>query len=185
MALALEYLPLVLFFVAYKLYGIYVATGVAIAASVITIVVAKLRGSPISVMQWVSLFIIVVFGGATILLKDEFFIKWKPSVLYLCAAGALVVGKLLYKKDWLKALFSQADLKLPDSAWTNLTWAWVGFFVFLAALNGYVATHYSLDTWVNFKVWGVMGIMLVFFLGMGVYLARFMKEVPESQKPLK
>jgi intracellular septation protein len=175
MAILLEYLPLVLFFIAYKISGIYVATGVAIVASVVAIVFSKLRGTPVTTMQWVSLFIIVVFGGATILLHDEFYIKWKPSVLYLCAAGALLVGKLIYKQDWLKKLFAQAQLELPGHVWTRLTWSWVGFFAGLAALNGYVATHYSLDTWVNFKVWGVMGIMLVFFLGLGLYLAKYVK----------
>jgi intracellular septation protein len=185
MALFFEYLPLILFFAAYKWYGIYVATGVAIAASIATLAIAKLRRTPITVMQWVSLFIIVVFGGATILLQDEFYIKWKPSVLYLCGALALLIGKLVYRKDWLKSLFAQAELNLPDRVWTTLTWSWIGFFVGLAALNGYVATKYSLDTWVNFKVWGVMGLMFLFFLGLGVYLARFLKHAPEIEKPLK
>ncbi len=175
----LEYLPLILFFGAYKLYGIYVATGVAIAASIATLAFAKARGMPISVMQWVSLFIVVVFGGATILLKDEMFIKWKPSVLYLFGAGALAFGKIVYRKDWLKSLFAQAQLDMPDTAWSKLTWSWVTFFVFLAGLNGYVATYFSLDAWVNFKVWGVMGIMLVFFLGMGLYISRVAK-MPEA-----
>jgi intracellular septation protein len=175
MQILIEYLPLILFFAAFKLYGIYVATGVAIAASVLAIAFTMLRGGKVSVMQWVSLVIVVVFGGATIALHDEMYIKWKPSVLYTCGAIALAIGKIFFKKNWLKAVFSQAQLELPDSVWSTLTWLWVGFFLFLAALNGYVATHYSLDTWVSFKVWGFMGIMLVFMIGNGLYLARYMK----------
>lgn len=179
MALFLEYLPLILFFVAYKVWGIYVATGVAIAASFVTIGVAKLRGGAVTMIQWVSLFIIVVFGGATILLHDEVYIKWKPSVLYASVAAALLVGKLVYKKDWLKTLFAHAQLDLPAHVWSALTWSWVGFFAFLAALNGYVATHFSLDTWVNFKVWGVMILMLAFFLLLGLYLSKYVKTETE------
>jgi intracellular septation protein len=171
----LEYLPLILFFVAYKLKGIYVATAVAIIASIVTLGISKMQRRDISVMQWVSLFVVVVFGGATILLQDETFIKAKPSVLYLVAAAALAVGKLVYKKDWLKSLFAQAQLDLPDAVWTRLTWAWIVFFGFLAALNAYVAMAFSMDAWVNFKVWGVMALMAIFFVGLGVYLSRFMK----------
>ncbi len=175
MQILIEYLPLILFFAAFKLYGIYVATGVAIAASIAVIGLTMARGGKVSVMQWVSLAIVVIFGGATIALQDEMYIKWKPSVLYACGAIALVVGKLYFKKDWLKALFSQAQLELPAPVWTTLTWAWVCFFFFLAALNGYVATHYSLETWVSFKVWGFMGLMFVFILGNGLYLSRYLK----------
>jgi intracellular septation protein len=174
MQLIVEYLPLILFFAAYKLYGIYIATGVAIGASIGTILYARFKTGKVTPLQWISLVIIGVFGGATIVLHDETFIKWKPSVLYVCMAGALLIGKVFYKKDWLASLFAQANLVLPAKVWTTLTWTWIAFFSFLAALNGYVATHYSLDAWVNFKVWGVMGMMLVFFLGIGVYLSRHM-----------
>jgi intracellular septation protein len=178
MQIFIEYLPLILFFAAFKLYGIYAATGVAIVASVLSIAYAYFKTKKVNAMQWVSLVIIVVFGGATIFLQDERFIKMKPSVLYLCGAAALAVGKLWFKQDWLAKVFSQAELNLPASVWTTLTWAWVGFFCFLAALNMYVANTYSLDQWVTFKVWGMMGIMLVFMVGNGFYLAKFMKTEP-------
>jgi intracellular septation protein len=175
MQIFVEYLPLILFFAAFKLYDIYVATAVAIVASVLSIAYAWTKTKKVTTMQWVSLFVIVVFGGATIYLKDERFIKLKPSVLYLCAAGALTVGKLWFKEDWLAKVLSQAQLQLPAAVWTTLTWAWVGFFCFLAALNVYVANNYPLDTWVTFKVWGMMGLTLIFMLGNGLYLARYVK----------
>ena len=175
MQIFVEYLPLILFFVAFKLYGIYVATGVAIVASVLSIGFAWTKTRKVTVMQWVSLFVIVVFGGATIFLKDERFIKLKPSVLYLCAASALAVGKLWFKEDWLSKVLAQAQLTLPAPVWTTLTWAWVGFFCFLAALNYYVAQSYPLDTWVTFKVWGMMALLFGFIVLNGLYLARYVK----------
>jgi intracellular septation protein len=175
MQILAEYLPLILFFVAFKLHDIYVATGVAIVASVLSIAFAWSKTKHVTPMQWISLFVIVVFGGATIFLKDERFIKLKPSVLYLCAAAALAVGKLWFKEDWLSKVLAQAQLTLPASVWTTLTWAWVGFFCFLAALNFYVAQHYALDTWVTFKVWGLMALLLVFIVLNGLFLARYVK----------
>jgi intracellular septation protein len=175
MQIFVEYLPLVLFFASFKLYGIYVATGVAIVTSVLTIAYAYSKTKKVNAMQWVSLVIIVVFGGATIFLQDERFIKMKPSVLYVCCAAALAVGKLWFKQDWLAKIFAQAELNVPASVWTTLTWSWVGFFCFLALLNFYVANTYSLDQWVTFKVWGIMGILLVFMVANGLYLTRYMK----------
>lgn len=176
MQFILEYAPIILFFVAYKLKDIYTATAVAIVASVLAIGYAWFSTRKISPMQWLSLGIIVVFGGATLLLHDETFIKWKPSALYGAFCVVLLFGKLVLKRDWIKVVFQQAQIAAPDSLWGALTWAWIAFFAFMAGLNGYVATHFSLDTWVNFKVWWAMGIFLVFTIANVAVLARYMKD---------
>jgi intracellular septation protein len=173
MQLLADYFPLVLFFVAFKWAGIWVATAVAIAASIVQIAWFHWRGK-VSAVHWISLAIIVVFGGATLLLQDETFIKWKPTVLYLTFAVVLAGGKLVWRRNLLGYLMK--ELNLPAAVWTRLTWSWVTFFSFMACLNWYVAFHYSTDAWVNFKVWGAMGLFLVFALAQGVVLARYVTE---------
>ena len=182
MQFLLEYAPIILFFVAYKLKDIYLATSVAIAASVLAIAYAWFVSKKVSTMQWLSLAIIVVFGGATLLLHDETFIKWKPSALYGAFGLTLLFGKLALKRDWIQAVFKQAQIDAPDAVWSKLTWGWIAFFMFMAGLNGYVASNYSLDTWVNFKVWWAMGLFLSFTIGNVAMLAKYMKErEPEAK----
>jgi intracellular septation protein len=176
MQFALEYAPIILFFVAYKLKDIYFATGIAIAASVAVIAYAYFVQKKVSTIQWVSLAIIVVFGGATLLLHDETFIKWKPSALYGVFAITLLVGKFLFKRDWIGVLFQQANFNAPQNVWTKLTWAWIVFFIAMAALNGYIATNFSLDAWVNFKVWWAMGIFLVFTIANVLLLSKYIAD---------
>src|SRR5512139_232210 len=173
MQLLADYLPLILFFVAFKLKGIYVATAVAIAASVIQIAWFAWRGK-VSTVHWLSLVIIVVFGGATLLLQDETFIKWKPTVLYGLFGATLAIGRLAFRRNLLTHLMQ--GIALPGPVWTRLTWAWVAFFAFMGVANWYVAFHYSTDTWVNFKVWGGIGLFLAFALAQGMLLARHVRE---------
>ncbi len=176
MQFALEYAPIILFFVAYKLKDIYFATGIAIGASIAVIAYAYFVQKKVSTIQWVSLAIIVVFGGATLLLHDETFIKWKPSALYGVFAITLLVGKIGFKRDWIGVLFQQANFKAPQSVWTKITWVWIAFFIGMAALNGYIATHFSLDAWVNFKVWWAMGIFFAFTIANVLVLSKYMAD---------
>jgi intracellular septation protein len=173
MQLLADYFPLILFFVAFKWQGIWVATAVAIAASIVQIVWFHFRGK-VSAIHWISLVVIVVFGGATLILQDETFIKWKPTVLYLTFGLVLAAGKLVLRRDLLGYLMK--DITLPPSVWTGLTWAWIAFFAAMALANWYVAFHFTTETWVNFKVWGGIGLFLVFALAQGVVLARYMTE---------
>ena len=168
-----DYFPLILFFIAFKWQGIYFATGVAIAASIAQIVYFKWRGR-VSPVHWMSLVIIVVFGGATLLLQDETFIKWKPTVLYALFGTVLAVGKLAFRRDLMSLLLK--DIALPPAVWSTVTWSWVGFFAAMALANWYVAFHFSTDAWVNFKVWGGIGLFVAFALVQGVWLARHMPE---------
>lgn len=177
MQLIADYFPLILFFLAFKWQGIMVATAVAIAASVVQIAWFKWKGK-VSPIHWISLVIIAVFGGATLILQDEVFIKWKPTVLYGAFCTVLAVGKLAFGRDLIAYLLK--DIVLPPAIWTRVTWSWAAFFAAMAALNWYVAFHFPTETWVNFKVWGGIGLFFAFALAQGLLLARY---ITEPQKP--
>jgi intracellular septation protein len=170
--------PVVLFFVAFKLFDIYVATGVAIAATFAQVGWLKLRGRKVENMVWVSLAVIVVFGGATLALQDETFIKWKPTVLYWLFATVLTIAALGFRKNLIRAMM-QAQMSLPDAVWDRLLASWVAFFAGMGALNLVVAYHFSTDAWVNFKLFGGIGLLLVFVLLQALVLARHVEDKPE------
>ena len=176
MQLLADYFPLILFFVAFKWQGIYVATGVAIAASVVQIALLRWKRGHVAPVHWLSLAIIVVFGGATLILHDEVFIKWKPTVLYGLFGAILAVGRLGFGRNLIS--YVMQGITLPAAVWNRVTWSWVGFFAFMAVLNAYVAFNFSTDTWVNFKVWGGIGLFLVFALVQGLFLSRHLVEEP-------
>jgi intracellular septation protein len=177
MQLLADYFPLLLFFIAFKWQGIYFATAVAMIASVAQIAWFKWKGK-LSAIHWMSFAIIAVFGGATLWLKDDVFIRWKPSVLYGLFGTILMVGKLAFGRDLIGALLK--DITLPPAVWSRVTWSWTAFLFAMAVLNWYVAFHYPLETWVNFKVWGGIGLFLVFALAQGLMLARHIEEPKEE-----
>jgi intracellular septation protein len=179
MKLLLDFFPIALFFAAFKLWGIYVATGVAIVATVIQIAWLKYAHGKVEPMQWLSLGIIVVFGGATILAHDETFIKWKPTVLYWLMGGTLAAGLLFFRKNLLKSLMG-AQLELPDNAWRAMNWSWVTFFAVMGVLNLWVAYSFDTNTWVNFKLFGGLGLMALFVVAQALYLGRYMKDTKEA-----
>lgn len=150
--------------------GIYLATLVAIVASFGQIGWVKLRGNKVETMLWVSLGIIVVFGGATLWLHDESFIKWKPTVLYWIFAG-IIFGATVFGRNVIKSLMG-AQMELPDPVWGRLNASWGGFFAFMGLANLLVAFNFSTDTWVNFKLFGSLGLMLVFVIGQSIMLTR-------------
>jgi intracellular septation protein len=174
MQLLFDFFPLLLFFAAYLWQGIYVATGVAIVASVVQIAWIHWKHGRASVTHWLSLVIIVVFGGATLLLQDKTFIMWKPTVLYGLFGAILAVGKLGFGRDLLAHLMK--GVALPQPVWTRLTWAWVAFFAFMGVANWYVAFHFSEQTWVLYKVWGGIGLFLGFAVLQGMWLSRYLPE---------
>jgi intracellular septation protein len=169
-----EYFPLILFFVAFKLADIYTATAVAIVASVVQIGYFKWRRGKVATMHWVSLAIIVIFGGATLLLHDETFIKWKPTVLYWLFGLVLLVGRVAFGRNLIGALLP--DLTLPESVWARVTWAWVAFLGAMGAAHLYIATHFPTDVWVNFKIWGGIGMFMLAAVGTVASVARYLPE---------
>ena len=175
MKLLFDMFPVILFFVAYKAADIFVATGVAIVASVAQIAWLKLRRHPVENMQWVSLGIIVVFGGMTLLLHDETFIKWKPTVLYALFAAALLVGRYAMGRNLIRAMMGK-QVRLPEPVWDRLNIAWVLFFVLLGALNLVFAFRFSTDVWVNFKLFGSLGLTVLFVVAQAVWFSRHVLE---------
>ncbi len=172
--------PIILFFVAFKVYGIYVATGVAIAGTFVQIGWVWLRHRKVDNMLWVSLAVIVVFGGATLILQNETFIKWKPTVLYWLFAGTLAISALMFKKNLIRSMMEK-QVSLPDPVWGRLLTSWIAFFTVMGVLNLYVAYNFSTDAWVNFKLFGGLGLMLVFVVLQALMMAKHIQEQEESK----
>jgi len=160
---------------------IILATTVTVAASVTQISYLLVRRKKIDAMLWASFLIITILGGLTIYFHNENFIKWKPTMLYWCLAGALLFSQLIMKKNLTRSIMKQLEeeLVIPESVWFTLNIVWVLFYFGMGCLNLYVAFSFSNDTWVNFKL-GSMGLVFVFLLAQVVYLSRFGKPAKES-----
>ena len=167
--------PVALFFVAFKLFDIYTATAVAIGATFLQIGWLKWKRRKVDTMMWISLAIIVVFGGATLALHDETFVKWKPTVLYWLFAVSLAGSELLFRRNLIRAMLGE-QVRMPDGVWVRLNWSWVAFFTLMGAANLLVAYNFPTDTWVNFKLFGGMGLMLAFVVLQALFLARYIEE---------
>ena len=170
-----DLLPVVLFFIAFKLAGIYVATAVAIATTLLQVGWLKLRRQRVHPMLWASLGIIAVFGGATLLLQNETFIKWKPTVLYWLFAVVLAVAVLAFRKNLIRAMM-ETQVTLPEFVWGRLLASWIAFFAVMGVLNLVVAYNFSTDAWVDFKLFGGIGLMLAFVVLQALMLARHIED---------
>jgi intracellular septation protein len=160
--------------------GIYLATLVAIVASFGQIAWVKLRGHKVETMMWVSLGIIVLFGGATLWLHDESFIKWKPTVLYWIFAG-IIFGAAALGRNVIRKLMGE-QMELPDPAWGRLNASWGVFFALMGVANLFVAFNFSTDAWVNFKLFGSLGLMLVFVIGQSMMLTRYLDKADQDKE---
>src|SRR5262245_49305028 len=167
--------PLVLFFIAWSLYDIFMATAVAIGATVAQVAWMWLRHRRVDNMLWATLAIMVVFGGATLALRDPTFIKLKPTVLYWAFAGALLGYQALAGKNLIRLLMEKS-MTLPDVVWRKLNLSWAGFFLAMGALNLYVAYTFSEAIWVQFKVFGGIGLMLAFVVLQAFMLAPYVED---------
>jgi intracellular septation protein len=181
MKILFDFFPIILFFVVFKVKDIYWATATAIAASVLLIAWKLLRKQKIEFQLWLSLFVVAVFGGLTLILHNETFIKWKPTVLYLTLALVLLFGQLALKKNLVKAMLGK-ELVLPDRVWSGLNLAWILFFAVTSGLNLLVAYTVPTATWVNFKLFGLLGLTLLFAVGQAVVISKHVKPAP-PQKP--
>ena len=157
---------------------VLLATVVVIVATLAQVAFLLVRGKKIDMMLWVSLGLVSVLGGATIWFHNENFIKWKPSVLYWVMGLAFWTSQVLFRKNLLQALIGD-QLDLPPGVWQRLNFAWIAFFAFMGLLNLYIAYSFSTDTWVNFKLFGGIGLMLGFTVGQGVYISRHI--APEAK----
>lgn len=200
MKLLFDLFPVILFFITFKFSGnnpesaanlvgtllgsttvdikmapILLATVVVIVATVAQIVWVHFRHGKVDKMLWVSLVLVTVFGGMTLIFQDETFIKWKPTILYWVFAISMVFSTLVLKKNPVRAMLGE-QLTLPDPVWNKITLSWIVFFLFMGGLNLIVAFNFPTDTWVNFKLFGGMGLLLVFVLGQGILLSKYVED---------
>ncbi|MCP4989632.1 MAG: septation protein A [Colwellia sp.] len=181
MHLFLEYFPLVIFFIVNSIAGIYWATGSLIVAACIQIIYFKIKKEKIPAKQWIIFGLIVVFGGLTIYLQNDAFLKWKVTIINTFFAGALIVSNSLFNKNIIKEFLGES-LSLPENIWSRLNFSWALFFLFCAGLNYYVAFSYDLDTWVNFKVFGLTGLMFIFSISSILVLYKYLPVEKEEEK---
>lgn len=170
-----DFLPLILFFIAFKLQGLYVATAVAIAAAFIQVLVSWLQHRRVEKMHLLTLGLLVVFGGATLLLQDETFVKWKPSVLNWLFGLAFLVTGVIGRRTLAERLMGKV-LDMPRSLWVKLNFSWALFFVALGGANLYVAYEFSTEIWVNFKVFGILALSVLFLIMQFMFLSRYIRD---------
>jgi intracellular septation protein len=185
-----DFFPLILFFAAFKLYDIYVATAIAIVATFMQVGYIWLKYRRFETTHIITLVVISFFGGLTLFFHNDAFIMWKPSVVNWIFA-LIVIGSVLLKRSVIKTLMGK-QLELPDSVWFKLSIAWGIFFLAMGFLNMYVAFYYQTDlpeevrreTWVNFKVFWMLGLTLLFSVAQMLFIAKYID--PESlDKPEK
>lgn len=174
-----DLLPVILFFVAFKLYDIYVATAVAIGVTLAMIIYAKIRHGKIEKMLLINGAIISVLGGITLLLHDQTYIMWKPTVLYWLMAAVLLVSNQFFKKNFIQQMMGKM-IHAPKPVWDKVNLVWVSFLILLGLLNLYVAFNYSLDIWVNFKLFGVTSLMFVFVIAHTIALRKYLIDPTEE-----
>jgi intracellular septation protein len=175
-----DFFPIVLFFIAYKIYGIYVATAVAIAASFFQVGQYWLKHRRFENMHLATLALITVFGGLTLALQDETFIKWKPSIVNWLFGIVFLGSQFIGKKNIVERMMSHS-ITLPAFIWPRLNMAWSIFFIALGFANLYVMSYYDTSTWVDFKLFGMMGLTLAFLVVQGFYLARYIQDDPVKE----
>lgn len=175
MKLLYDFFPILLFFIVFKIFGIYTATAVAIATSFIQVLLYRLKYQCFEKVQVISSIIIVTLGGATLFFHNPVFFKWKPTGVYWLSALVFLGSSFIGKKSIIQKMMEH-NINLPTKIWYRLNNAWGVFFIFLGALNLYVAYHYELDTWVNFKLFGGTGLTLLFVLLQAFYLSRHVIE---------
>ena len=158
---------------------VLLATVVVIVGTFAQILWLKVSGKKVDTMLWVSLGLVTALGGATIYFHNESFIKWKPTVLYWVMGSALLLGQLVFKKNGIKSVMG-TQMKLPDSVWRVVNFSWVGFFALMGLLNLYVAFNFETSTWVNFKLFGGIGLMVLFVMVQAIYLNKHIKSDPTS-----
>jgi intracellular septation protein len=173
-----EFFPVLLFFAAYKLYDIYVATMVMIVATLIQVGVDLFLYRKVETMRWITLALVVVMGGATIYLHDEQYLKWKLSIIEWAFGLAFLVSQFVGEKPFVQRMMS-GSLTLPAAIWKRLNLLWSAFFTSVGFINLYVMFHYSTDDWVNFKTFGVPVLMLVFIVLQMVFLYKYIPDKEE------
>jgi len=177
-----DFFPIAIFFIVYKIFGIYAATFAAIIVTFLQMLIHWVRHKNFDVLQAITFSIIAILGGTTIALHQAIFIKWKPTVINWLFALVFLITQLFCKKPLLRYLMEK-KIQLPDKAWKTLNLSWILFFVILGTINLYVVYHFSTNAWVNFKLFGYLGLTVVFAILQAIYLSRYINdgEMSDSQ----
>lgn len=171
MKLLFDFLPIALFFIAYKMGNIYIATGIAMIASLMQVIWGRARQGRFETMHLITFGMIMILGGATLIFRNELFIKWKPTALYWTLALAFLISQMLTQKPLIQRMAEQ-NLSLPSKSWQKLNVSWVLFFTLMGFANLYVVKNFDTDTWVNFKLFGTLGLTFIFVILQAIYMAR-------------
>ena len=174
----LEFFPILLFFIAYKAYDIYIATAVVIGATIIQVVIAWFKYRKVETMQWITLGLVIVFGGATIILHDEQYLKWKFSIIEWLFGVAFLSSHFIGEKTFIERMMA-SNLSLPATIWTRLNFSWATFFISVGFINVYVMYNYNTDDWVTFKTFIAPALMVVFMV---VQMSFIYKYIPETKE---
>jgi intracellular septation protein len=169
--------PIILFFAVYKFKDIYTATAVAIAASVVQIAYTYIKNKRIEPPMLIGLVVIIIFGGATLIIQEELFIKWKPTALYWIFSMVLIIGKFAFKKNLIYELLHK-QIEVPSHIWEKMNLMWIIFFTAIGGLNLYIVYNYSTDFWVNFKLFGILACMTLFLVIQAMIIAPYLKNDP-------
>jgi len=176
-----DFFPILLFFAAYHLYGIYAATAVAMVASVVQIGAGWLLWRKVERMHWISAGLIVFFGGMTLILHNPLFIMWKPTILNWLFALVFLGSAWIGSKPLVQRMMEHV-IQVPREIWHRVNWAWVAFFFVSGVVNILVAYQFSQTTWVNFKLFGLMGMTFVFMILQGLYLGMYAERVEAEEE---
>jgi len=180
MPILFDFFPIVFFFIAYKFFGVYVATAVAMASSLAQVIIQGLRTRRLEKTPIITLLILMILGGATLFFHDERFIKWKPTVIYWVFAIIFTSSHYIGKKLLIQRLMED-KISLSPAVWKPLNISWIAFFVVIGIINLWVAYYFNTNTWVNFKLFGMLGLILLFTLAQGLYITRYIQEDKEEK----
>ena len=183
MKLLFDFFPIILFFITYQFYGIYIATGVVILSAIAQLGYVWFRHKKIDTLLLVSNLLVILLGSMTLLLHNDMFIKWKPTVIYWLFALAFFLSEYLLNKESLVKRLLNKSISLSPVIWHRLNLAWISFFSVMGAANLFVVYHYSTQTWVNFKLFGTLGLTLIFILLQSIYLMKHLESDPPAEHP--
>lgn len=177
-----DFFPIILFFAAFKLYDIFVATSVAIVATLCQMLIARWQTGRFEKTHVISFFAILILGGATLILHNEVFIKWKTTAIYWILGLIFLLNPLFSKKTIMENLAGD-KLKIPSTIWLKLNRSWGWFFTTIGFVNLYVMYHFDTETWVNFKLFGILGLTLLFVILQAIYMAKHINPENGESKP--
>lgn len=169
-----DFLPLIFFFAFYYLFGIYYATGALVVISALMILISWIKHKRVDGMLLSTCTLAIILGTITIILKNEIFIKWKPSIIYWLFSLVFLISQFVSSKPIVQRML-QKNLKLPSHVWTNLNISWIIFFAAMGFANLYVVYHFSTEVWVNFKVFGIMGLTFLFVIIQSIFLSKYIQ----------